>query len=320
MSDPCLDIAFHGQYLPKSLMPWRRLLAAPSFRVRRLRPLSSSSLLRRAVRTRKQPRREALEAERAKKAKALAPPSARQARMKLLWMRRLAVHDRHLCAVRGLGMCTSAASPKAAGWASGRATRNWFLDEPRPFQYLDRRVGPELLVRHGRGDLSQAGRRAASSLAVTAITATGRANASTGSAPTRHPKRGPVFLREGYEFRGDAIYKPIVPVVKVGGCTAFRHRDALAKGIRRDSRRSKKFHASRGTRPDQQPDYLWSGAFVDVDYRDQPRTRRCGGHFRLSYDLWHDLDDFGFCYRDLRVRGAARLPDLRQETRVHRSA
>ena len=35
---------------------------------------------------------------------------------------------------------------------------------------------------------------------------------------------------------------------------------------------------------------------------------RSGGHFRLSYDAWHDQQDFGFSYRDLRFEALHAFP------------
>jgi Omp85 superfamily domain len=115
------------------------------------------------------------------------------------------------------------------------------------------------------------------------------------------------FLRRGYEFRGDATYA-IVPMMKVGGITAF-HNETIGEGHAPGFPSIEDvFTPVQAPGLDQQPDYLWSGTFVDVDYRDQRKNTRSGGHFRLSYDRWHDLDDLGFSYRDLRFEALHAFP------------
>jgi outer membrane protein assembly factor BamA len=47
---------------------------------------------------------------------------------------------------------------------------------------------------------------------------------------------------------------------------------------------------------------------VDVDYRDQPGNVRSGGHFRVNYDRWHDQQDFGFSFNELRFEALHAFP------------
>ena len=66
----------------------------------------------------------------------------------------------------------------------------------------------------------------------------------------------------------------------------------------------KVFDDSRAPSLDQQPDYLQLGAFVDIDYRDQPLNPRSGGQYKLE---WTSFDDrasnlFGFKRVDAEIR------------------
>ena len=115
------------------------------------------------------------------------------------------------------------------------------------------------------------------------------------------------FLREGWEVRGDAAWKP-VPILRIGGLTAFRtERIDEGKAPNYPSIETI-FDESTAPGLEQQPDYWWSSAFIDLDYRDQPGNVRSGGHFRVSYDRWHDQQDYGFSYRDFRVEGLHAFP------------
>ena len=115
------------------------------------------------------------------------------------------------------------------------------------------------------------------------------------------------FLREGWEVRGDAAYKP-TRWFKLGALTAFRTEridDGKYPGLPPIDERFTEATAPGLT---QQPDYWWSGAFVDVDYRDQRANVKSGGHFRVSYDVWRDQQDFGFSFNELRVEGLHAFP------------
>ncbi len=64
------------------------------------------------------------------------------------------------------------------------------------------------------------------------------------------------------------------------------------------------FDDSRAPALDQQPSYLQIGAFVDIDYRDQPLNPRSGGQYKLE---WTSFDDraselFGFKRVDAEIR------------------
>lgn len=110
------------------------------------------------------------------------------------------------------------------------------------------------------------------------------------------------FLREGYELRGDAAYRPR-SWLRVGGATGFRA-DTLGEGsLPGYPSIEEVFSDSTAPGLDQQSDYWWSGAFVDVDYRDQPGNVRSGGHFRADYEYWGDQQSRGYTFR--RIRGEA---------------
>jgi hypothetical protein len=115
------------------------------------------------------------------------------------------------------------------------------------------------------------------------------------------------FLREGWEVRGDAAYKPI-PQLRLGGLAAFRTERIDEGKAPNFPTIGEIFDESTAPGLEQQPDYLWSSLFIDLDYRDQPGNVRSGGHFRLSYDDWRDRQDFGFNFRDIRFEGLHAFP------------
>ncbi len=250
-------------------------------------------------------RREALEAERAKKAEALTPAKPSGLEKKLLWLENDRVIAKILAPYEGFYVKIGGLT-KGGGLGAGPGYRNWFLDDRAVFntsivtsvrnywmgtaEVIFPKLVDERLVVGGHGYYRYWPRER-----------------FYGIGPDSSRDDRTSFLREGYEFRGDASYA-FVPAVKVGGSTAFRH-ETLGEGHASGFPSIEEvFTPAEAPGLDQQPDYLWSGAFVDVDYRDQPKNTRSGGHFRLSYDLWHDLDDLGFSYRDLRFEALHAFP------------
>ncbi len=250
-------------------------------------------------------RREAVEAERAKKAQALTAPEPSGLEKKLLRIENDQLVTRILAPYEGLYLKFGGLT-KGGGFGVGPGYRNWFLDDRAVFntsvvasfrnywagtaEVIFPKLAGDRLVVGGHGYYRYWPRERFYGL--------GRDSSSDERTS---------FLRKGYEFRGDATYA-IVPVVKVGGITAFRH-ETIGEGHSPDFPSIEEvFTPVEAPGLDQQPDYLWSGTFVDVDYRDQPKNTRSGGHFRLSYDLWHDLDDFGLSYRDLRFEALHAFP------------
>jgi hypothetical protein len=250
-------------------------------------------------------RREALEAERAKKAQALTPPKPSGLEKKLLAIENDRMITRILAPYEGLYLKFGGLT-KGGGLGAGPGYRNWFWADRAVFntfvvgsfrnywsataEVLFPKLVDERLVVGGHGYLRYWPRERFYGL---------------GSDSSKADRTS--FLREGYEVRGDATYA-IVPVVKVGGLAAFRHErigEGHAPGF---PSIEEVFTPATAPGLDEQPDYLWSGTFVDIDYRDQRKNTRSGGHFRISYDLWHDLDDLGFSYRDLRFEALHALP------------
>jgi hypothetical protein len=115
------------------------------------------------------------------------------------------------------------------------------------------------------------------------------------------------YLREGLEVKGDAILKP-VRWFKVGAQTAFRTERIGEGKYPGFTPISDRFSEATAPGLTQQPDYLITGVFADIDYRDQPGNVRSGGHFRVSYDDWHDRQDLGYSFRDLRVEALHAFP------------
>jgi Omp85 superfamily domain len=250
-------------------------------------------------------RREALEAERAKKAQALTPPKPSGLEKKLLAIENDRMITRILAPYEGLYLKFGGLT-KGGGLGAGPGYRNWFWADRGVFntfvvgsfrnywsataEVLFPKLVDERLVVGGHGYLRYWPRERFYGL---------------GSDSSKADRTS--FLREGYEVRGDATYA-IVPVVKVGGLAAFRHErigEGHAPGF---PSIEEVFTPATAPGLDEQPDYLWSGTFVDIDYRDQRKNTRSGGHFRISYDLWHDLDDLGFSYRDLRFEALHAFP------------
>jgi Omp85 superfamily domain len=250
-------------------------------------------------------RREALEAERAKKAQALTPPKPSGLEKKLLAIENDRMITRILAPYEGLYLKFGGLT-KGGGLGAGPGYRNWFWADRAVFntfvvgsfrnywsataEVLFPKLVDERLVVGGHGYLRYWPRERFYGL---------------GSDSSKADRTS--FLREGYEVRGDATYA-IVPVVKVGGLAAFRHErigEGHAPGF---PSIEEVFTPATAPGLDEQPDYLWSGTFVDIDYRDQRKNTRSGGHFRISYDLWHDLDDLGFSYRDLRFEALHAFP------------
>lgn len=250
-------------------------------------------------------RREALEAQRAEKAKVLAPYKPGKLESGLLWMEdsklttRLFnpyegwyVHFGGLTKGGGLGMGPGyknwlfGEQALFHTWAVGSFRNYWFVTSELTFPKL---AGGKFEV-GGHGYLRYWPRERFYGVGPD----TAKADAST-------------FLREGWEVRGDAIYKP-ARWLRVGALTGFRTEriddgkypsyPTVAEGF------------TEATAPGltQQPDYWWSSAYIDVDYRDQPGNVKSGGHFRVSYDDWRDRQDYGFSFRDLRVEALHAFP------------
>lgn len=117
------------------------------------------------------------------------------------------------------------------------------------------------------------------------------------------------FLREGYELRADAAYKPR-PWLRVGGTTAFRAESLGEGSLPAYPSIEELFSDQTAPGLDVQSDYWWSGAFVDVDYRDQPGNVRSGGHFRADYEYWRDQQSLGYTFRRLRGEALHAFPIL----------
>jgi hypothetical protein len=250
-------------------------------------------------------RREALEAERAKKAEALTAPKPSGLEKKLLWIENDQVITRIFAPYEGLYLKFGGLT-KGGGLGAGPGYRNWFWGERAVFntfvvgsvrnywfataEVLFPKIANERLVVGGHGYLRYWPRERFYGL---------------GRDSSKDHRTS--FLREGYEVRGDATYA-VLPVVKVGAITAFRH-ETIGEGHQPGFPSIEEvFTPATAPGLDEQPDYLWSGTFVDIDYRDQRKNTRSGGHFRFSYDLWHDLDDLGFSYRDLRFEALHAFP------------
>jgi Omp85 superfamily domain len=250
-------------------------------------------------------RREILEAERAKKAETVTPPAPSGLEKKLLWIENDRVINRIFAPYDGFYLKFGGLT-KGGGLGAGPGYRNWFFDDRALFntsvvgsirnywmgtvELIFPKLADERLVVGGHGYFRYWPRERFYGI---------------GNDSSRDDRTS--FLREGYEFRGDATYA-VVPVVKVGGLTAFRH-ETIDEGHQPGFPSIEEvFTPAEAPGLDQQPDYLWSSTFVDVDYRDQPKNTRVGGHFRLSYDFWHDLDDLGFSFRDLRFEALHAFP------------
>jgi Omp85 superfamily domain len=242
-------------------------------------------------------RHELLEAARAKKAHALTPPKPSGLEKKLLRIENDRLVTRILAPYEGLYFKIGGLT-KGGGMGAGPGYRNWFLDDRAVFnasivaslrnywagtaEVIFPKLADERLVVGGHGYYRYWPRERFYGL---------------GSDSLSDERTS--FLRKGHEFRGDATYA-LVPSVKVGGIAAYRHETIGPGHAPAFPSIEEIFTPAEAPGLDQQPDYLWSGTFVDVDYRDQPKNTRSGGHFRISYDRWHDLDDLGFSYRDLR--------------------
>jgi hypothetical protein len=250
-------------------------------------------------------RRETLEAERAKKAQALSAPEPSGLEKKMLRIENDRLVERIFAPYEGLYLKFGGLT-KGAGLGAGPGYRNWFWNDNAVFntwvvaslrnywtgtaEVLFPKLADERLVIGGHGYYRYWPRERYYGL--------GRDSSEDDRTS---------FLQKGYEFRGDATYA-LLPVVKVGGITAFRHQDIDEGHAPGFPSIEEVFTPATAPGLDQQPDYWWSGTFVDVDYRDQRKNTRSGGHFRVSYDFWHDLDDFGFSFRDLRFEALHAFP------------
>jgi hypothetical protein len=250
-------------------------------------------------------RRETLDAERAKKARALSPPKPTGLEKKILYIENDRVIERILAPYEGLYLKVGGLT-KGAGLGAGPGYRNWLWRDRAVFntslvasfrnywfgtaEVLWPKLADERLVVGGHGYFRYFPRERFFGL--------GRDSSSDDRTS---------FLRKGYEVRGDATYA-LWPTVKVGGLSAFRH-ETLGEGHQPGFPSiEERFTPATAPGLDQQPDYWWSGTFLDVDYRDQRLNTRAGGHFRLGYDVWHDLDGLGYSYRDTRAEALHAFP------------
>lgn len=250
-------------------------------------------------------RRELLEAQRVEKAKALAPYTPGKLESGLLWMedshftKRLFkpyegwyVHVGGLTKGGGLGF-----GPGYKNWlfAEQALFHTWFAGSSRNYWFATSELTfPK--IAGGKVELGAHG-----------YLRYWPRERYYGLGPDSLKSDSSTFLREGWEVRGDANFKP-TRWFKLGGLTAFRAErvdDGKYPGFPPVDERFTEATAPGLTR---QPDYWWSSVFVDVDYRDHPGNVKSGGHFRLSYDTWRDRQDYGFGFRDVRVEALHAFP------------
>jgi hypothetical protein len=298
------DFARRRTYLAKSLMHGSHD-ARPQDALRRLAIALILIAVAAAPSSAQTSRRETLEAQRAEKAKVLAPYNPGKLESGLLWMedskftQRLFdpyegwyVHFGGLTKGGGLGMGPGyknwifGEQALFHTWAVGSVRNYWFVTSELTFPKI---AGGKLEL-GGHGYMRYWPRER-----------------FYGLGPDVEKEDSSTFLREGWEVRGDAIYKP-TRWFKLGALTAFRT-ERIDEG-KYPGLPTIEESFTEATAPGlvQQPDYLWSGAFVDVDYRDQKSNVKSGGHFRASYDVWRDRQDFGFSFNELRVEGLHAFP------------
>lgn len=250
-------------------------------------------------------RRETLEAQRAEKAKTLTPYAPGKLESGLLWMedtrfsKRLFnpyegwyVHLGGLTKGGGLGM-----GPGYKNWLFGEQAlfHTWFVGSVRNYWFATTeltfpKIAGGKVELGGHGYLRYWPRER-----------------YFGLGPDSLEDDRSTFLREGWEVRGHATYKP-TQWLKAGGWTAFRTEridDGKYPGFPPVDERFTEATAPGVTR---QPDYWWSSVFVDVDNRDYPGNVKSGGHYRVSYDMWQDRQDFGYSFHDLRVEALQAVP------------
>ena len=250
-------------------------------------------------------RREVLETQRADKAKALAPYSPGKLESGLLWVEDSRFTKRLFNPYEGWYVHFGGLT-KGAGLAFGPGYKNWLFNEQALFHTW--------LVGSFRSYVGATSELTFPKIAGGKVELGGHAylrywprERYFGLGPDSLKADSSTFLREGWEVKGDAIFKP-TRWFKVGGQTAFRTEridDGKYPGYASIDERFTEITAPGLTR---QPDYWVSGVFADVDYRDYPGNVRSGGHFRLSYDTWRDRQDFGFGFRDLRVEALHAFP------------
>jgi Omp85 superfamily domain len=250
-------------------------------------------------------RRESLEAERAAKATSLSPYKPGKLEAGMLWMEESKFTTRLFDPYEGWYVHFGGLT-KGAGLGAGPGYRNWLFNEQALFHTW--------VVGSLRNYWMATGELTFPKLAGGKLELGGHGYArywprerfyGLGSDSAKGDRTS--FLREGWEVRGSGVYKP-TRWLHGGGLTAFRTE-------RIDSGKAPNFPSIEEVFDDttapglsQQPDYWWSSAFVDVDYRDQPGNVRSGGHYRASYDYWHDQQDLGFTYRDIRVEALQAFP------------
>ncbi len=110
------------------------------------------------------------------------------------------------------------------------------------------------------------------------------------------------YRLEEYSIRGEAGIQ-IAPHVKVGGVVGWidsRVRSATEPAFQ--PLENTTYASSLGAFAEQ-PDYVETGAFLDVDYRDNPGNPRRGSRYLARWSSFHDrtLDQFGFNRMDIEV-------------------
>ena len=298
------DIAWPGTYLPKSRMHGSHV-AGPQAALRRLTITLILIASAAAPGLAQTSRREALEAQRADKAKALAPYAPGKLESGLLWMEdskfmtRLFdpyegwyVHFGGLTKGAGLGM-----GPGYKNWIFGEQAlfHTWAVGSFRNYWFLTSELTfPK--IAGGKVELGGHG-----------YLRYWPSERYYGLGPDVEKGDRATFLREGWEVRGDAAYKP-TRWFRLGALTAFRTERIDDGNYPNLPTVDESFTEATAPGLTRQPDYWWSGAFVDVDYRDQKSNVKSGGHFRVSYDVWRDQQDFGFSFNELRVEGLHAFP------------
>ena len=250
-------------------------------------------------------RREVLEAERAAKAKSLEPYAPGKLEKGLLWMEEGAVMTRLFDPYEGWYLHFGGLT-KGGGLGMGPGYKNWIFNEQALFHTWA--VGSfrnywfvttELIFPKIANEKIELG--------VHGYARYWPRERFYGLGSDSSYDNRSTFLREGWETRGSAAFKP-TRWFKVGGWTAFRTERIDDGKYPNWPPVDNLFTEETAPGVTRQPDYWWSSAYLDVDYRDQPGNVRSGGHFRVNYDRWHDQQDFGFSFNELRFEALHAFP------------
>lgn len=251
-------------------------------------------------------RREVLEAQRAEKAKSLAPYTPGRLESGMLWMEDSQFTTRLFSPYEGWYV-RFGGLVKGAGLGFGPAYKNWLFGEQALFHTS--------VVGSLRNYWAATTELTFPKLAGGKLELGGHGYARYwpgeryfGLGPDTLKADASTYLREGLEVKGDAIFRP-TRWFKAGAQTSFRteriDEDGSYPNYAAIDERFTEITAPGLTR---QPDYWVSGAYLDLDYRDYPGNTRSGGHFRVSYDTWRDRQDYGYSFRDLRVEALHAFP------------